>query len=291
VLAVALALASAVSYGVADFLAGVAARRDTAIRVTLLVYGAGLVAMVFLLPWMARGNPSPSALAWGALSGTGLAAEALALAAGFRRAPFSIAGPLSAVVGGALAVLVGVLLGERPSGLAWAGVLLALPAIAAVSASGSDADRHRVGGPFRAEDHLIGVAFGLGAGLGFAVSLVGLSQTTTLAGIWPVAAMQTAAFLTVATVAAITGNIRWPVGSSRGPSSASGLLGAWAGVFYLLALHDGPLAVIAVITALFPAVTVALAVCIAGERLGRIRLSGLLVAAIAVALIAAGSPT
>jgi hypothetical protein len=97
-----LALLSAIGYGAADFLAGLAARRASVIQVTLLIYVTGTLAMAAILLWGQTGRPSASALAWGMLAGAGLAAEALLLAAGFRRAEFSIASPLSAVVGAGL---------------------------------------------------------------------------------------------------------------------------------------------------------------------------------------------
>jgi len=58
---------------------------------------------------------------------------------------------------------------------------------------------------------------------------------------------------------------------------------------YFLATHHGLLAITAVITSLYPAVTIMLARVLLGERLTAVRLTGLLLAAASVALIAAGS--
>jgi drug/metabolite transporter (DMT)-like permease len=287
---VAWALAAALSYGLADFLAGMAGRRESVIRVTLLVYAAGLVTVIVILPWTDTGRVSLSSLLWGGLSGIGLGAEALALIAGFRLAPFSIAGPLSAVVGAALAVVAGLLLGDRPGALAWAGVVLAMPAIVAVSASSDEGGDEDISSPphVRARAGRIGVILGLAAGTGTAVSLIGLSQAKATSGVWPVLAVQVAALATVGGVAAFTGNLRPPAEGSRGLSGASGIVGACATLFYLLSVQAGLLAVAAVLTSLFPVVTVALAVALADERLGRTRLAGLLLAAISVALISLG---
>ena len=57
---------------------------------------------------------------------------------------------------------------------------------------------------------------------------------------------------------------------------------------YFLATHRGFLAVTAVLTSLYPAVTIVLARIMLGERLTRLRLGGLSLAAVCVALIAAG---
>jgi drug/metabolite transporter (DMT)-like permease len=285
------ALAAALAYGVSDFLAGLAARRDAVIPVTLLVYAAGLVTITVILIVTDARAPSVSSLGWGALSGCGLGAEALALIAGFRRAAFSIAAPLSAVIGASLAILAGVLLGERPSALSWAGVILAVPATVAVSASVRQPPSDSMGDPDRdvASAERTGLRFGLIAGVGTAVYLIGLSRTSAAAGVWPVLSVHVAALATLGCVAAAAGELRAPELGARSLSGTSGILGAGAAVFYLLAVHAGLLAVAAVVTSLFPVVTVGLAVALAGERLGARRLAGLGLATVALALIALGS--
>jgi drug/metabolite transporter (DMT)-like permease len=294
-LTVGLGLLSAFGYGSADFLAGMAARRASVIEITLLVYAVGVVTMLAILPFLHDGTPSLGALAWGAVSGSGCGAGALFLAAGFRRAPFSIAGPLSAVIGAGLSVIAGLILGERPTSIAWVGLLLALPAILVVSASGGQAapagnvqqprrGRHRR----RVRAGLAGVAFGVPAGIGCAISLTGLAQASPAAGVWPVLAVQVAALVTTGAVAVVTGDLHMAAKGSRRPSAASGVIGAAAAIFYLLAAHAGLLAIAAVVTSLFPAVTVGLAAMIAQERLGPVRLAGLALTVGSLTLIALG---
>jgi drug/metabolite transporter (DMT)-like permease len=57
---------------------------------------------------------------------------------------------------------------------------------------------------------------------------------------------------------------------------------------FFLATHHGLLAVTAVITSLYPAVTILLARALSGERLTALRIIGLCLAAASVGLIAAG---
>jgi drug/metabolite transporter (DMT)-like permease len=294
-LTVGFGLVSAFGYGTADFLAGMAARRASVIQITLLVYAVGVATMLAVLPWLHNGTPSLGALAWGTASGCGCGAGALFLAAGFRRAPFSIAGPLSAVIGAGLSVIAGVALGERPASIAWAGVLLALPAVMVVSVSAGPGEpttnvrqpRH-ASARRRRHAGLAGVSFGIPAGIGCAISLTGLAQASPAAGVWPVLAVQVAALLTTGAVAVVTGDLRLAARGSRRPSAASGVIGAAAAIFYLLAAHAGMLAVAAVVTSLFPAVTVGLAAAVARERLGLVRLAGLALTVASVSLIALG---
>src|SRR5713226_278633 len=89
VLAVALALVAALGYGSSDFTAGLASRGADVLRVALLAQAASavivLAAVAAVLPWPHAPAPSAGALVWGAASGLGEAAGALALYAGFQR--------------------------------------------------------------------------------------------------------------------------------------------------------------------------------------------------------------
>jgi drug/metabolite transporter (DMT)-like permease len=71
-------------------------------------------------------------------------------------------------------------------------------------------------------------------------------------------------------------------------SAAAGALDSLANFAFLFAVRDGELAVVAVITALYPAGTVLLARVVLSERIGRMQLAGLGLAAVAVSLLALG---
>jgi drug/metabolite transporter (DMT)-like permease len=131
-------------------------------------------------------------------------------------------------------------------------------------------------------------AFGLIAGIGGAVFLIGAAKTGPVAGVWPVLAIQVAAMVTTALVAAVTGNLRIPGPGARGLSVSSGCIGAGAALLYIGAAHAGMLAIAAAVTGLFPVATVALARVVEKERLGATRLAGLAMATVAVALIGIG---
>ena len=306
-LAIVLALASAVAYGGSDFAAGLASRGASVIRVTLLASVASALVGGAALPFAAAHPPSAGSLAWGAAAGLGGTTGALALYFGFRHAAFSVAGPLSAVGAAGLSVLAGLLLGERPSGLALAGIILALPAIVGVSASaaasgragrGEEADLgERSGQGERAEqaDHgeghgrpFAGVAAGLVAGACFALLFIGLNRAGSHSGLWPVVAAQVAELTAAIVAAAVTRNVRLPAARQGRLAVLTGAAGAAGTIAYFFATHEGFLAVTAVLTSLYPAVTIVLARTLLGERLTALRLTGLGLAAVCVALIAAG---
>jgi drug/metabolite transporter (DMT)-like permease len=74
--------------------------------------------------------------------------------------------------------------------------------------------------------------------------------------------------------------------SAVGLSVATGICDMTANVLFLVANREGLLALVAVITSLYPASTIALAQIFLGERLARHQLVGLALAVVAVVLIA-----
>ena len=293
-LAIVLALASAIGYGASDFAAGLASRRAGIIQVTLLASAVSALVVIAALPFAASHRPAAAALAWGAVAGLGGTTGALALYLGFRQAAFSVAGPISAVGAAGFSVLAGLLLGERPTALALIGIVLALPAIVAVSASAASAEpasgasaespsEDASGRPAR------GVVAGLVAGACFALLFIGLNRAGSGSGLWPVAATQVTELTVALAVAVATRNVRLPGARARLLALITGAAGAAGTILFFFASHEGFLAVTAVLTSLYPAVTIVLARTMLGERLTVLRLAGLTLAAACVALIAVGS--
>ena len=295
-LAIVLALASAIAYGGSDFTAGLASRSAGVIQVTLLASAVSVIVAAAALPFAAGHPPSTAALAWGAVAGLGGTAGALALYLGFRHAAFSVAGPISAVGAAGFSVLVGLLLGERPTALALTGIVLALPAIVGVSASAASAssksDEQAADDPTSpasaARRPAIGVAAGLAAGACFALLFIGLNRAGSGSGLWPVAATTVAELAVALAVAAATRNLRLPGVRPRLLAMTTGVTGTSGTILFFFASHEGFLAVTAVLTSLYPAVTIVLARTLLGERLTALRLAGLTLAAACVALIAVG---
>jgi drug/metabolite transporter (DMT)-like permease len=299
-LAVLLALTSAAGYGASDFAAGLAARRASVLMVTFIATVCSLVLTVVVLPWGAGHAPSAAALGWGVAAGLGGMSGALALYLGFRHAAFSVAGPISAVGAAGLAVIVGVLLGERPPALSLAGIAVALPAIVLVSLTAappgetSDPVTPDPAAPDPATHRAWqGVAYGLAAGTGFALLFVGLNRAGSGSGIWPVFSGQVAEAVVMACLVALTGGFRNVLTGARSSDTAvlavlTGVTGGGATIAYFFATQHGFLAITAVLTSLYPAITIGLARVLVHERLSVPRLAGLILAGASVTLIAIG---
>ncbi len=311
-LAVLLALAAAAGYGGSDYAAGLAARQASVVRVTVLAELTSAVLLLCVVPFISSQAPSLASVLWGAVAGVSGVAGAMALYLGFRHAAFSVASSVSAVASAAFSVLAGVALGEQPGAVSLVGIALALPAIVGVSAPARQAmvpagvPVGRPPGPAPAAGqwvapgavppgqrgptgrHATGVGLGLAAGAGFGLFFIGLNEAGSGTDLWPVVVAQVAAAVTVTCVATATRDLRLPPPGARRLGVLAGVIGAGGTAMFFLATHHGLLAVTAVITSLYPAVTILLARALSGERLTAVRIIGLGLAATSVALIAAG---
>ena len=135
--------------------------------------------------------------------------------------------------------------------------------------------------------HAAGVGLGLAAGAGFGMFFIGLNEAGSVSDLWPIVISQIAAMVTVACVALATRDLRLPPTGARQLSVLTGVMGATGTTMFFLSTHHGLLAVTAVITSLYPALTILLARVVSGERLTALRIIGLSLAAASVALIAA----
>ena len=269
---IALSLLAAVGYGASDFLGGVAGRRGPVAMVAFIgQILALLTALVGLLIFHWSG-PAPASLAWGAVSGLGSGVGMLALYRGLAIGEMTVVATLAAVLTALIPVGVGLALGNRPAPSQLAGMVVAIPAIALVSwQSGGRVAR----GPGVREAALAGVCF--------AVLFIALDRAGTSSGTWPLIAGQLVSLVIISAAAARSGARGWRTVAPL--AAGAGLLGGAANIMFLMATGLSQLALVAVISSLYPAVTVLLARFGLGERWNRLQRAGLVVAAMAVVLI------
>jgi len=272
-----LAVAAAVAWGTADFLAGLAARRLPLLIVLFGVQAIGLaIVLPFWLAWSGDGTVPGMAVAAGFAMVAGLAA----LYRGLARGPVSVVAPVGAL-GGAVPVGIGVLTGENLAGEHLLGVLAGLVGLSLVTW-----ERDRVAP--RGQSMRAALAHGVAAALslGLAVALLGVAGEGEPLGA-VVAARVTAVLLLGAAVA---GWLR----RHRDRSllrhctlavAAAGVLDVAATVSFALAAERGPLGPSGLVASLYPASTVLLGVVVLGERLSVLRWAGIGLILAGVALL------
>lgn len=275
-MAVVLGLLTALAYGVSDFAAGVGGRRLGAANVAFMVHVLALLVAVVGVGLEAHHRLTTQATLWGLAAGLGSATGTLALYRGFVVGRISVVAPLSAVVAAVVPALTGLALGDQLSGIAGAGLVTAVPAIALVSwqpaTYGSASTRP-------------GVIEGLVSGAGFALLFVALDRAGTGAGSWPLVPGLAFGSLLILPFVRKERRPRRPDRRAIGLLVTAGLSGGGANLLFLSATGVGQLSIVVVLTALYPAVTILLARVCLGERWNLVQSAGLVAAAAAVTLI------
>jgi drug/metabolite transporter (DMT)-like permease len=275
VVAALLALASAATWGTADFAGGLLSRRLPTIAVTVVSQTAGLTALLVAFAVAGSGLDGGSfalGLLAGAGGGIGLAAFYKALSLG----TMSIVSPVVAC-GAVVPFAISLATGERPSALALAGAGLALAG--AVLAS---AEERRAPGRDRAR--AVALAVVAAVALGLFTYFLGLgsregSAFSTLVG---------ARVCSFSLLLALAATRRTPLRIGRRwlvPVAAVGLCDVAANVLFALASTHGLLALVSVLGSLYPVMTVLLALVLLGERLTRTQAAGVGVALGGVAVL------
>lgn len=276
-----LALACAIVYGASDFLGGLASRRTSTVSVVIASQAVGLVLLAVLLP-LFGGHADIADVEWGALCGIAGAIAIVSLYRGLALGTMGVVSPISAVLGAAIPVVYGLVFrGEHPSWIAGVGILAALAAVVFVSAEP---------GARKASTQLFppGIPEALLAGVGFGAYFITLAQTRAAAGMLPLLAARVTSVVLLLAGALVFGGIA-NVRVARPALVLVVLCGALdisANVLYVLAAHRALLALVAVLTSLYPASTVVLAALVLRERLGRLQWIGVALALGGAAAIA-----
>lgn len=291
----AVALLGALTYGAADFLGGLAARRLRPVVVTGVAAFTGLVVLAMAHPLIGGTATGPD-IAWGVAAGVlsviGIGLLYACLAIG----PMSILSPLTAVVSAIAPMLWGLLVkGDALGPAGYAGLAVALVAVALVGF---------VPGERIVRPSTRGLVMAVGSGLGIGGFLIAIDRTSPDSGLVPLLAGRatTAVITSVVIGVLVVAAVRRGAGarSAFTPGSAGvptqwgpwrlallcGIADAGANALLLLALRTGDLAVVSALTALYPAGTIMLAALVLRERVASVQWVGLGLALVAGGLLA-----
>jgi drug/metabolite transporter (DMT)-like permease len=267
---------AALFYGLADYSGSRASRFANSASITF--FGQAMAFMgigVFLLFARTPVMPLESWL-WTTGGGFGGALALVAFYKAMSMGSMTVIAPITAVIGLSVPVIAGVLSGERPSGSAWIGILLATVAVALVA---DVLDRHDLPTPPRV------IWMAVAAGLGFGMIFVCMGNASHDHGVWPLFGQRLVSVPTVAAIALIqTRSISVPKRVIL-LSIAAGVLDTSANGLYLLATSTGLMSIVSVVVAMYPVATIFLAMTLDHERLHKSQGVGLLLAITSLVLI------
>ena len=296
-MAIVFGLLVAIAYGSGDFFGGLASKRSPATTVVIGSFGLSAVLLaVTTAVWAVVGtlpDPDASDLWIGVAVGlTGPVAVGL-LYHGLATGRMSVVAPITAVVAAIVPLVWGLTHGERPSTIALVGVAIALASVVLIAGAPAHED-HPEDAPTAPIATVVPSA--VASGLGFGAVFVLLGSTSSHAGLWPLMVSRPLSVtVTCAVMVALARRAHRPAGpsivavrSSWPMVAGAGTLDISANVLYLAATNAGLLSIVAVISSLYPAATVVLARVFLGERLHRLQVAGLALAAAGIGAMATG---
>ena len=278
--ALSLSLAACLGWGVADFLGGLKSRQLSVFSVLMVssFFGLGAILVIVLVRGVAP--PGDPALLLAVVGGIAGVAAMFFLYRGLSIGSMAIVAPISAT-GVILPVIISLAAGDNPSFLQKLGIAAAI--IGAVLASREKNDN---GNGSRLST---GVGLAIGSAIAAGIFFVVMDQASEADPYWAAFLMRFSyfAFLIIIFL------LKRPVvqaGKVHMPAIiVLGICDALAGFAYALATTRGMLGLVAVVGALYPAVTVLLSMLVLGERPQRTQFIGVLLAVGGVTFISAGS--
>ncbi len=272
-------IASATTWGAADFIGGLASKRTSPYRVLFLSECAGFIP--FLILAIVTREPIPDAvdLAWGAVASlVGLGGLTL-LYRSLADGQMTIAAPVSALFAALIPVVFGFFSLGAPAINTMFGFGLAFLAVWFISQTGGN-------WRLRLADTSLSASLRLPllSGLFFGLYFIVIHQATLHAFFWPLTMARFAGFVAFGVYALLARQPALPPRDTWIYSITNGVLDIGGNAFYIFAAQTGRLDVAAVLGALYPASTALLAWIVLKERLSWVQTFGVLLAFIAIIL-------
>ena len=273
--ALALALASSVSWGVADFLGGLKARKLPLLNVLVFSQGTGLVLVGIYMLIRRDAAPGGDFAFFAALSGLAGAIGLASFYRGLAIGNMGVVAPISSTAA-IIPVVVGIASGDRPAAIQYAGLVLALVGVVLAS-------REEVTGATAR-----GAGFAVLSAIGFGFFFVGMDNASDADIGWAMLGNRITSF-SLLLAAFLVLRPGWKARRSDAPVLATvGTLDITANGLFAIASTEGLVSLVSVLGSLYPLTTVALAAVVLGERPHRVAQAGVALALGGVVLIAAG---
>jgi drug/metabolite transporter (DMT)-like permease len=285
---VVLSLGAAAVYGASDFFGAFAARRINLVTATLFNYA--VAAVLILIGVLVVGGAWSTGAFWsGVVCGTLAVFGLLAFYGVLAIGPMSLLSPLIALIQSVVPVAIAAVTGQGLSVVGWIAIGIGVVALVLLAPAPKRGTAH-----ISLRGGLLAVASGLLLGASLIVLDFAPKDSGIVPAMWEI--------VTGTVILAVAWLVLRAIGPHKGPAflqpsaegvrtisrrrawlaaAASGILVAFADTFIVLALHLGNLAVVSVLTALYPVVTVILAATLLKERMTRLQFLaiGLVIAA------------
>ena len=269
-------LASALTWGAADFGGGIASKKSSPYAVVFWGDLVGMTAVAVLAA--ARGDPLPSlrSVEFAVLSSFCGAIGIIMLYRALADGKMSVAAPVSALMAAVIPVVVGFVAVGLPKWLTMAGVGLALIAIWLVART------EREG---RVRIHWADVRLPLFAGVLFGLFFIFMHEAAGESALWPAALLRISSAILLAGIAFFKKESLAVVRGHWWLIAFIGIFDVAGNVLYILAAQTGRMDIAAVLGSLYPGATVALAWMVLKEKISVSQMFGIALALTAIVMI------
>ena len=278
-------LLTAFSYGYADFVGAIAAKKVRALTVTTVAFSFGLI-LAILFSLFAGASYNESVVLYGILAGICSAAAISFLYAALALGPISIVSPFTAVLSAIVPVVVDIAAGQALGELSLLAIVLILIAVVLVAfVPGQDVRLPT----------LRATIYSIGAGLGFAGTFVFIDAAPSDSGLGVLVVMRVIGITILFALLAIllfSGKSKVLIEKEVFALSTiwlvllAGFGDVTGNLFFIIATREGALAIAAVLTSLYPVGTILLAKIFLKERIAISQNIGIVLAVGACALLA-----
>ena len=276
-LGVLLALSSSLMWGFADYIGGLQTRSRQVLSVVLISQVAGLVVIVAVVAVRGVGWPGAQAMLPAAVAGVMGAFCIVTFYLALSYGPISIVAPVLAS-SASIPVVYGLVRGERPSVPQLVGLVATLAGVMLVS--WTDGGGHARGRR--------GIGFGVMAAVLLGTLLVLFSRASAVDPYWAPLVLRVVSMSTVGAFILMRGIVPRVDRRAFFVIASIGVLDVLANLAYSVSTTLQLLSITAVLSSLFPVVTVALARIHLGERVTRVQGAGSALTMLGVLLVAAG---
>ena len=269
-------LASALTWGAADFGGGIASKKSSPYAVVFWGDLVGMTAVAVLAA--ARGDPLPSlrSVEFAVLSSFCGAIGIIMLYRALADGKMSVAAPVSALMAAVIPVVVGFVAVGLPKWLTMAGVGLALVSIWLVART------EREG---RVRIHWADVRLPLFAGVLFGLFFIFMHEAAGESALWPAALLRISSAILLAGIAFFKKESLAVVRGHWWLIAFIGIFDVAGNVLYILAAQTGRMDIAAVLGSLYPGATVALAWMVLKEKISGSQWLGIIAALMAIVMI------
>jgi len=265
---------AALGIGLSDLFGRRVVDRAGAITAALMLQVVGAVTALISVFFFASEFTQVD-MAWGALSGVGMASGLGCYYRGLKESSATVVSPLVATLAAVIPYAFAIVRGSEATVLSMVGAGIAFVGLAIIAAGNGDAIGLRKG-----------LIWGAISGLSYGAGISVLVEVSDEAGVWPAVAQRCVGTVVLGAAALLTKSLLWPPAGQRANGISGGVFAGLSSVCVLIGLGiDAPPTVVT--QSMFPVFSVVVGFLYFGDSVSRRQIAGIALVLAGVAAVVA----